>query len=328
MHEQRVHFRVWAPRARTVHVTFEDAERLTVALEPEGNGYFAGEVRGSAGLLYRYRLDEDRDGLPDPWSRFQPRGPHGPSMVVDPATYGWHDENWQGLRIEKQVLYECHIGAFTQEGTLDAATRELAFLAELGITCIELMPVAEFPGRFNWGYDGVNLFAPFHGYGDHEALKRFIDAAHGRGLAVVLDVVYNHLGAEGNCLSRFSPDYFTDRYSNEWGAALNFDGTLSRPVRELFVENAAYWIGEFHLDGLRLDATQSLFDASQPHILAEISARARTQAAPREIILIGENEPQRAEQLHPIDAGGFGLDALWNDDFHGLMPRAAIDCCS
>jgi maltooligosyltrehalose trehalohydrolase len=314
--------RVWAPRARSVHLVLADAERREIPLGPEGDGYFAGDVAGSAGLLYRYRLD-DGEPLPDPWSRFQPQGPHGPSMVVDPATHVWHDANWQGVRIAKQVIYECHIGALTREGTFDAAVRELPFLAELGITCIEVMPVAEFPGRFNWGYDGVALFAPFHGYGDHEAFKRFVDAAHGLGLGVVLDVVYNHVGADGNYLGRFSPDYFTDRYKNEWGAAINFDDTMSGPVRELFVENAAYWIREFHLDGLRLDATQSLFDASQPHIIAEISARARAEATPRHIILIGENEPQRAEQLHPIEAGGFGLDALWNDDFHHSARVAA-----
>jgi maltooligosyltrehalose trehalohydrolase len=303
-------------------VVFEDGGGRTVALEPEGDGYFAAEAPGSAGLRYRYRLD-DGDPLPDPWSRFQPQGPHGPSMVVDPNRYAWRDAGWQGLRIENQVIYECHIGAFTREGTLDAAARELPYLAELGITCIELMPVAEFPGRFNWGYDGVDLFAPFHGYGDPDALRRFVDAAHSRGIGVVLDVVYNHVGADGNYLARFSPDYFTDRYKNEWGAAINFDGTSSRPVRELFVENAVYWIREFHLDGLRLDATQSLFDASQPHILAELSTRTRAQAAPRQILLIGENEPQRAEQLHPIEDGGFGLDALWNDDFHHSARVAA-----
>jgi maltooligosyltrehalose trehalohydrolase len=221
------------------------------------------------------------------------------------------------------VIYECHIGVLTREGTFNAAARELPFLAELGITCIEVMPVAEFAGRFNWGYDGVDLFAPFHGYGDPEAFRRFVDAAHALGLAVVLDVVYNHLGADGNYLGHYSPDYFTDRYKNEWGGAINFDGPTSAPVRQLFVENAAYWIREFHLDGLRLDATQSLFDASRPHIVAEITARSRAQAAPREIMLIGENEPQRAEQLHPIDAGGFGLDALWNDDFHHSARVAA-----
>jgi maltooligosyltrehalose trehalohydrolase len=235
----------------------------------------------------------------------------------------WRDASWRGIQVAKQVIYECHIGALTREGTFDAAAQELPFLADLGITCVELMPVAEFPGRFNWGYDGVDLFAPFHGYGDHDALKRFVDVAHGLGLGVILDVVYNHVGADGNYLSRFSPDYFTDRYRNEWGAAINFDGAMSGPVREMFVENAAYWIREFHLDGLRLDATQSLFDSSRPHIVAEISARAREQAAPRDIILIGENEPQRAEQLHPIEAGGFGLDALWNDDFHHSVRVAA-----
>jgi maltooligosyltrehalose trehalohydrolase len=322
MHAEGVHFRVWAPRARTIQVVFGDTGRPAVTLEPESNGYFAGDTEGSAGLLYRYQVDSEQP-VPDPWSRFQPQGPHGPSMVIDPSVHVWRDSNWRGIRIEKQVIYECHVGILTREGTFDAAARELPFLADLGITCVELMPVAEFPGRFNWGYDGVDLFAPFHGYGDHHALKRFVDRAHGLGLGVILDVVYNHLGADGNYLGCFSPDYFTERYRNEWGAAINFDGPTSGPVRELFVENAAYWIREFHLDGLRLDATQSLFDASQPHIVADIVARTRAEAAPRQIILIGENEPQRAEQLHPIEAGGFGLDALWNDDFHHSARVAA-----
>jgi maltooligosyltrehalose trehalohydrolase len=237
-------------------------------------------------------------------------------MVVDPEAYRWSDERWPGIRIERQVLYEMHIGAFTREGTFDAAARELSRLADLGITCIEIMPVGEFPGDFNWGYDGVDLYAPYHRYGDPDAFKRFVDAAHAQKLGVVLDVVYNHLGADGNYLPCFSSHYFTDRYANEWGEAINFDGPFCEPVREYFASNAEYWIREFHLDGLRVDATQSLHDASTPHIAAEIVARARAAARPREIILIAENEPQRAELMRPAAAGGMGFDAAWNDDFH------------
>jgi maltooligosyltrehalose trehalohydrolase len=237
-------------------------------------------------------------------------------MVVDPDAYRWQDATWKGIRIEGQVLYELHIGAFTREGTFDAAARELHHLAELGITCIEVMPIGDFPGRFNWGYDAVDLYAPYHGYGDYDAFKRFVDAAHALKLGVLLDVVYNHLGADGNYLACFSPDYFTDRYPNEWGQAVNFDGPSSEPVREFFIENAAYWIREFHLDGLRLDATQSIYDASHPNVMAVISARARAEASGRSIVLIAENEPQRAEMLGPIEDGGLGFDAMWNDDFH------------
>jgi maltooligosyltrehalose trehalohydrolase len=318
-----VHFRVWAPDSRSVDVVFQEGSRAALRLEPEPGGFFSGTwYGGQAGARYRYRLD-GRNEYPDPCSRYQPQGPHGPSMVVDPNDYAWKDRAWRGLELPGQVLYELHVGAFTREGTFDAAIGELARLAELGISCIELMPVAEFPGRFNWGYDGVNLFAPFHGYGDPHALRRFVDAAHACGLGVILDVVYNHLGADGNYLPCFSPDYFTDRYPNEWGEAINFDGERCGPVREYFIGNAAYWIREFHLDGLRLDATQSIYDATRPHVIAEIVERARAAAGQRKILLIGENEPQRVELLAPIEAGGAGLDALWNDDFHHSARVAA-----
>jgi maltooligosyltrehalose trehalohydrolase len=311
-----VRFRVWAPRAREVHVVFEDQNLPPLRLAPETDGYFSGMLSGGApGLLYRYRPDGDGP-YPDPCSRYQSRGPHGPSMVVDAQAHRWRDGEWRGPHIEGQVLYEMHIGAFTPEGTFDAAARRLPYLADLGVTCLEILPIGEFPGRFNWGYDAVDLYAPYHGYGDYDALKRFVDAAHALKLGVILDVVYNHIGGDGNYLACFSKDYFTDRYRNEWGDAINFDGPSSGPVREFFVSNAVYWVSEFHLDGLRLDATQSLHDASTPHIIAEISQRVRAAAQPRSVILIGENEPQRVQLLDAVEQGGYGLDALWNDDFH------------
>jgi maltooligosyltrehalose trehalohydrolase len=231
-------------------------------------------------------------------------------MAVDPESHRWRDDKWRGVEIKGQVIYEMHIGAFTREGTFDAAIRELPALKAIGITMLEIMPVGEFPGRWNWGYDGVAPFAPYHGYGDYDAFKRFVDAAHEIGLAVVLDVVYNHLGPDGNYLTCFSKHYFSDRYQNEWGEPFNFDGPNSEPVREYFIENACYWLREFHLDGLRFDATQSMHDASEVNIITEISRRAREAVEPRRIVLIGENEPQRSELLF------MGLDALWNDDFH------------
>jgi maltooligosyltrehalose trehalohydrolase len=311
-----VRFRVWAPRASKVDVVFQADSLPDLPLEPEAYGYFSGtSAHARAGALYRYRLD-DAHSYPDPYSRFQPQGPHGPSQVVDADAFSWHDAAWRGIEIAGQVLYELHIGAFTQEGTFDAAARQLPHLADLGITCVEIMPVAEFPGQFNWGYDAVDLYAPFHGYGEVDAFRRFVNAAHALGLGVILDVVYNHFGADGNYLACFSTDYFTDRYPNEWGDAINFDGANSGPVRELFVENAAYWIREFHLDGLRLDATQSLYDATRPHITAAIAERARAEGGSRKIVLIAENEPQRAELLWPPEEGGMGVDAIWNDDFH------------
>jgi maltooligosyltrehalose trehalohydrolase len=293
-----------------------EAPAIAVDLAPEGGGYFSGLVaEAGTASRYRYRLDGTRD-VPDPCSRFQPDGPHGPSMVVDPHAYRWRDHRWPGLTLPGQVLYEMHVGAFTPEGTLDAAARELPELARLGITAVELMPLAEFPGRFNWGYDGVDPFAPSHLYGDASALKRFVDAAHAVALGVLLDVVYNHLGPDGNYLRELSDEYFTDRYKNEWGDAFNFDGPGSEEVRRFFIENACYWIREFHLDGLRLDATQQMFDHSPRHVLAELSTAVRAEAQPRRILLLVENEPQDVVALRSVSEGGWGMDAVWSDDFH------------
>ena len=307
-------FRVWAPQARAVEVVFEESQERPLALKRDSDGYFTGAT--SAGVsLYKYRVD-GTGPWPDPCSRFQPQGVHGPSLIVDPTAFKWSDAQWRGVRLPGQVIYELHIGTFTPEGTFDAAAEKLRYLRELGITMIEVMPVAECPGRWNWGYDGVQLFAPYHVYGDHEALKRFVDRAHALGLAVILDVVYNHLGPDGNYLKCFSPHYFSTRHKTEWGEALNLDDGLAQGTRDFILGNVRHWLEEFHLDGLRLDATQSIFDDSSPHILQEITRVARDSAQPRSIVVISENEPQHAQQLLPPERGGFGLDGMWNDDFH------------
>lgn len=310
-----VRFRVWAPKRKRVDVVIE-TENTIVPLEAEAEGYFSAVVPSvRPGALYRYRVDGDQT-YPDPCSRFQPEGPHGPSMAVDPEAYTWRDAQWPGVAMAGQVIYELHVGTFTREGTFDAAARELPELKQLGVTLLEIMPVAEFPGRWNWGYDGVDLYAPSHTYGDPEAFKRFVDAAHAQGLGVILDVVYNHLGPDGNYLGVYSNDYFTERYETDWGEAINYDGPNSKPVREFFLRNACYWIAEFHLDGLRLDATQNIYDRSPRHILAELSQRVREVAKPRKVVLVGENEPQTVSYAAPIEKGGYSFDALWNDDFH------------
>jgi maltooligosyltrehalose trehalohydrolase len=311
---------VWAPNARTVDVV-DDDDRVT-PLKPADDGYFAGFGPLGAGARYRYRLDGEAL-YPDPASRRQPDGPHGASEIVDPGAFAWTDGAWRGLTLPGQVLYELHVGTFTREGTWAAAARELPALARLGVTAVEMMPVADFPGRFGWGYDGVGLFAPTRLYGDPDDLRRFVDRAHAVGVGVILDVVYNHLGPDGNHLAAFAREYFTDRYANEWGQALNFDGAGAEPVREFFIANAGYWIDEFHMDGLRVDATQQMFDGSARHVLADLVARARVAAGGRGILLIAENEPQDARLVRAPDAGGYGFDAMWNDDFHHAL-RVAV----
>jgi maltooligosyltrehalose trehalohydrolase len=317
-----VHFRVWVSRCQQVTVVIETglesgAAELTVALMPERNGYFSGLVASAgAGMLYRYRVEDSVTLYPDPASRFQPNGPHGPSQIIDPEAFHWTDETWPGVHLEGQVIYEMHLGTFTREGTWAAASRELLELADAGITLIEVMPIADFVGRYGWGYDGVDLFAPSHLYGTPDDCRRFVDHAHTLGLGVILDVVYNHVGPDGNYLAHFSPDYFTDRYTTDWGKAINFDGEHSGPVREFFVANAGYWIDEFHFDGLRLDATQEIYDRSSVHILAAIAQQVRHSARGRSTILVAENEPQHTKLVRSPAQGGYGLDALWNDDFH------------
>jgi maltooligosyltrehalose trehalohydrolase len=288
----------------------------THELAPEPGGYFSGHVRqAAAGDRYRFQLD-GKQAYPDPASRFQPEGPHGTSEIIDPTAYTWTDSGWEGVRLPGQVIYELHVGTFTREGTWAAAAGELAELASAGITLIEVMPVADFPGRFGWGYDGVNLFAPSHLYGTPDDFRRFVDTAHAHGLGVILDVVYNHFGPEGNHLPAFAAAYFTDEHTTDWGSAINFGGPDSGPVREFFLANAGYWIDEFHLDGLRLDATQSIIDHSPTHVLAEIGRRVRAAARGRATVILNEHEPQHAKLVRLEGRGGYGLDGLWNDDFH------------
>jgi maltooligosyltrehalose trehalohydrolase len=312
-----VHFRIWALGYPTVEVIIEGEMAGSYPLEPEDRGYFAALVPHiGVGTRYRFRLGSKGDLYPDPVSRYQPEGPHGSSQVIDPATFNWTDTQWKGARAEGQVLYEMHFGTFTPEGTYRAAEAMLPYLAEVGITCLEIMPVAEFAGRFNWGYDGVALFAPEHVYGTPDELRHFVDAAHANGLAVILDVVYNHLGPEGNYLATFAKEYCSEKHKNEWGKPLNFDGPNSHGARELILANTQYWIQEFHMDGFRYDATQALLDESPEHICAAISRCARQAAAPRSVYLVNENEPQHTRLVRPIEHGGMGMDALWNDDFH------------
>ena len=318
-------FRVWAPGHESVAVILEKADGsgrddlpAAAGLPPEPGGYFSGTVPGvAAGDLYRLRLDgREGAGLADPASRFQPKGPDGPSMVVDPAAFAWTDGEWPGVRLAGQVLYELHVGAFTPEGTWEAAGRVLPELAETGISLLEVMPVADFAGRFGWGYDGVDMFAPTRLYGTPDDFRRFVDRAHGLGLGVILDVVYNHFGPSGCVLGEFSKSYYTKRHRTEWGDAVNYDDENSGPVREFIVANAGYWIDEFHLDGLRLDATHAIQDLSPEHVVAELARRARERAGRRPIVVIAENEPQDARMLRPPAGGGLGLDGLMNDDFH------------
>jgi maltooligosyltrehalose trehalohydrolase len=287
----------------------------TIPLEAEASGYFWGLApQARAGSRYKYKLDAG-ELCPDPASRFQPDGPHGWSEVVDASAFPWTDRNWGGVALPQQVIYEMHIGTFTRQGTWCSAQAELQHLAATGVTVLEVMPVAEFPGRFGWGYDGVQWFAPAHIYGGPDDFRRFVDRAHALRLGVILDVVYNHLGPNGNYIGKFAPQFFCEK-TTDWGKAINFDGPDSGPVREFVIANACYWIGEFHLDGLRLDATQDIHDSSPDHILRAMAREARKRAAPREVIFIAENEPQETRLVRPPGQCGYGLDALWNDDFH------------
>jgi len=304
LEDAAVRFRVWAPRRRQVRVRIETAGRESVhALESETDGTFSGLVQGlGPGDLYRYELDDD-GAYPDPASRFQPHGVHGPSQVIDPRAFAWSDAAWRGRRLDELVLYELHVGTFTSGGTFAAAAARLPYLAELGVTALELMPLADFPGSRNWGYDGAALFAPARCYGSPDDLRRLVDAAHGLGLAVVVDVVYNHFGPDGAYAGVFSPDYFSGRHQTAWGAAINLDGEHGPMVRRFFVENALHWAHEYHVDGLRLDATHALVDESPRPFLAELAEELSRGVTGRKVLVIAEDHRNLAQMLRPSDQG-------------------------
>jgi maltooligosyltrehalose trehalohydrolase len=315
-----VRFRVWAPSASRVDVVIQGPGGGEHLLSREDEGYHSALVPGlGAGVRYRYRLDGDAC-YPDPASRFQPEGVHGPSEVVDTGAFEWTDGEWRGLDAGDRVIYELHVGTFTGAGTFDAAIDRLDDLARLGVTAIEIMPVAEFAGARNWGYDGVDLFAPEAAYGGPAGLQRLVDAAHRRGLGVILDVVYNHLGPEGNYLPALTGSrFFTDRHHTPWGDAIDYDGPDSGPVRDFVLENALYWAHEYHIDGLRLDATHAIVDDSPVHLLEEIASRLHA-LEPRRVV-IAEDDRRDRRLVLPRERGGYGLDAAWADDLHHQLRR-------
>ncbi len=318
------HFAVWAPRAERVEVRFPGSrDAAPLPLQRDRAGVFTGTAPGvGPGADYAYCLDGGRE-RPDPVSRAQPSGVHGPSRIVDPLAFRWTDGSWRGIAAADLVLYELHVGTFTAAGTFDGVVERLRYLRDLGVTAIELMPVSQFPGARNWGYDGVFPYAPQWSYGGPEGLRRLVDAAHAAGLAVVLDVVYNHLGPEGNVLHDFGP-YFSDQHRTPWGSALNFDGPDSDEVRRFFIDNALYWIAEFHLDGLRLDAVHAIVDLGARHILEELTAavHALGTALGRRVLVIAESALNDPRIVRPVERGGFGLDGQWNDDFHHAVHGA------
>lgn len=314
--EGRCRFSVWAPRAGSVELNVVVPTQRLIPMQSRPGGYFVLESENiEPGARYFYRLEGDSD-RPDPASRFQPEGVHGPSEVIDPR-FAWSDEHWRGLPLGSYILYELHPGTFSAEGTLAGVISHLDELKQLGITAIELMPVAQFPGTRNWGYDGVYPFAVQDSYGGPQQLKELVDASHARGLAVVLDVVYNHLGPEGNYLGQFG-HYFTDRYRTPWGEAVNFDGPHSDHVRRYFIENALQWVRDYHIDALRLDAVHAIFDESARPFLQELAEAVHDEAERlhRRIYVIEESNKNDARHVRPTEIGGWGLDGVWNDDFH------------
>jgi len=309
-------FVLWAPLVSKVELHIVSPKELTFPLEKDDRGYHQTIVDGIEPVSqYFYRLDGKKE-RPDPASHFQPQGVHGPSQVVD-SHFPWEDQGWSGLPLEKYIVYELHVGIFTTEGTFGAIIPHLDELKDLGITAVELMPVAQFPGNRNWGYDGVYPFAVQDSYGGPDGLKHLVNTCHQKGLAVILDVVYNHLGPEGNYIGDFGP-YFTDRYKTPWGAPFNFDGPYSDHVRRFFIENVVYWITEFHIDALRLDALHSILDISACPFIEELatSFHEKAKQLKRQAYLIGESVANDVRLIKPQELGGYGLDAQWNDDFH------------
>jgi maltooligosyltrehalose trehalohydrolase len=314
---QGVRFRVWTPTASSVSLrVIGEPDDIPMTQEPKG--YFSTFwVNGKVGARYYYLLNGEQPRS-DPVSRFQPEGVHGPSEVIDPSQFKWEDQDWKGIPLEEMILYEIHAGTFTPEGTFEAIIPFLDYLRnELGITTLELMPVAQFPGGRNWGYDGTYLYAPQNSYGGPWGLKKLVNACHQKGLSLILDVVYNHLGPEGNYLNDYGP-YFTDRYQTPWGPAINLDGPESDEVRKFIIDNALYWVTEYHIDGLRTDAIHGIFDFSAQHILFDIQEAVHRQAERlgRPIVVIAESDLNDVRVINPPSKGGYGLDAQWNDDFH------------
>jgi len=305
--------RVWAPDHHELEAVVDG---VTTRLQREDDGHFSAILRAHPGSRYAIRLPGDARSYPDPVSRWLPDGPDGLSAMVDLSAYRWNDTAWRGVTLPGQVLYEMHVGTCTRSGGWRSAEGLLPRLRDLGVTVIQMMPIAEFAGLFGWGYDGVQWFAPTRNYGEPSDLQHFVDAAHQIGLGVILDVVYNHLGPSGNFLGRFDRRWQSTRHRNEWGEALNFDGDGAGFMRSLVLSNVRYWIREFHLDGFRLDAAQQLFDDSPDHIIAAITRTAREAAGPRSVIVIAEHEPQDARLIRPPSAGGYGLDGIFNEDFH------------
>jgi len=317
-----VHFRLWAPAAKRVSLCLQhDDGEADEAMAPRGGGWFELQHRAAGeGSRYRFCID-DNLRVPDPASRFNPGDVHGHSEVIDPRAFEWQDDAWSGRPWHEAVIYELHVGTFTHAGDFSGVEERLPHLAELGITAIELMPVADFPGSHNWGYDGVLPFAPDSSYGRPEELKSLVQAAHGHGLMVFLDVVYNHFGPEGNYLHAYAPDFFTDRHHTPWGDAINFDGANARTVRDFFIHNALYWLEEYHLDGLRLDAVHAIMDDSQPDILAELAEAVRSgPGRQRQIHLVLENDDNIARYLERANGESPRYyDAQWNDDIHHAL---------
>ena len=315
-----VRFRLWAPAAKQVELGLFEGKAVRHHPMRAEDGWHALVVpEAEPGARYLFRID-GMHKVPDPAARFSPEGVHGPSEVIDPASFAWRDADWRGRPWHEAVLYELHVGTFTPQGGFRSAIERLDHLAGLGVTALQLMPVSAFPGRRNWGYDGVLAFAPAASYGRPEALKALVQGAHARGLMVLLDVVYNHLGPEGNYLHLYAPAFFTERHHTPWGAAINFDGPNSRTVREFFIHNALYWLEEFHLDGLRLDAVHAILDASRPDLLEELAHR--VHAGPgreRHIHLVLENDHNAAGYLRREDGRAQAYAAQWNDDFHHSM---------
>ncbi|MDD5627779.1 MAG: malto-oligosyltrehalose trehalohydrolase [Elusimicrobia bacterium] len=317
----RCRFRVWAPEHREVLVHLLGAMERAEPLRPEAGGCHSAVIADvPAGTRYLYRLPDGSE-RPDPASRFQPEGVHGPSEVLDPGAFAWTDAAWTGIPPQDLVIYELHVGTFSPSGSYRGVANRMQALKDLGITAVELMPVADFPGRRNWGYDGVDLFAPARCYGRPDDLRALVDAAHGLGLAVFLDVVYNHLGPDGAYLAAFSPHYYTDRHQCPWGAGVDLDGPRSREVREFFIANALHWVHEYHMDGLRFDAPHALADGSPEHLLQELAARVRDSLPARRVHLIAEDNRNLAAIVRAQEEGGWGLDGVWSDDFHHIMRR-------